>query len=110
MSVRESFVERFGEAEAAAMEAAADQHRNGVNDENLGSDPFKWALCIAIGYQCFVEEAYREKHGFRASLEELGWWIRNHGDLASHDGDFDILGALMGVYEPYIKQEEEATA
>jgi len=41
MTVRNSFAENFGEDQAAALEAAANHHDNGINSErDRGSDPF----------------------------------------------------------------------
>ena len=70
MSTRESFVERFGEEDAARMEAAAEGHKNGVHD-SPGSDPFRWAIAVCIGYQCFEVDRYRKCHGFKASFEDI---------------------------------------
>lgn len=99
MSIRDAFVARFGEDAACAIEDAAVEHRNGVNDCNLGSDPFKWALLICIGYDCISREEYRAYHGITVGWLELCEWITAEADLGSHDGDCDYLALLSGAYD-----------
>lgn len=107
-SIRESFVERFGEEEALIMVSAAEEHANGVNDENKGSDSFRWAICIAIGYQCFELDSYRKYHGFRAPYSEIQQWIMEDANLKEHDGDYDYLSLMTGKYNRYIPIKESA--
>jgi len=99
MSIREAFADRFGEGEAAKIEAAAEMHANGVNDGNKGSDPFKWAIAICIGYQCTEIDSYRAHHGITADHDEIKAWVYEHADLATHDGDVDYLTAFVGGYD-----------
>lgn len=102
VSVREKYVAEFGEESAAALEAAAEDHANGPNSENRGSDPFKWVLLICIGYQCAEVDRYRESHGIASpDWETLRQWIIDHGELASHDGDCDYLSLMCGKYNEY---------
>jgi hypothetical protein len=101
-AVRELFVERFGEANAAAIEAAAEKHANGVNSNNRGSDPFRWAICICIGYECITE--YSEENGIKADPAEIRAWVVEHGDLRNHDGDLDYLGLMVGAYGPWMPE------
>jgi hypothetical protein len=101
-SIREAFAEKFGEDQAQLIEAAAESHANGVNSENRGSDPFKWALLIAIGYQCAEIDSYRDYHGITAPWTDVKQWMIDHGDLGSHDGDGDYLAALAGSYGEYM--------
>lgn len=54
----------------------ATEHKNGVHD-NPGSDFFKWALCICIGYECMEKEDYRNHHGTVTPWEDLKKWIIN---------------------------------
>lgn len=96
-SVRTSYVKEFGEEQAKALENAAQEHKNGVNDKT-GSDPFKWAVLIAIGFQCVEEERFRNYHGIDVPLEAFKKWAKLHGELASHDGDFDYLAMAAGAY------------
>lgn len=100
MSVRESFRETFGEDQATAIENAAQEHENGVHD-NRGSDPFKWAISICLGYECASKDSYREHHGITAPWEDISAWIKKHGELSTHDGDIDYLSAFAGVYDKY---------
>ena len=101
-SIRVAFVERFGEEAAALIEAAASEHANGSNSGNKGSDPFKWALCICIGYQCCEVDGYRAHHGITVSWAEIDQWIKDNARLDLHDGDVDYLAALAGAYKKYM--------
>ena len=109
MSVRESFVARFGEGQAQAFERAADAHRreNG-GSRGPGSDPFKTVIAITIGWDCFSNPAYREHHGITAPVDELTDWIRKDCDLGNHDGDFDALALFAGCYDDFINRPTEA--
>jgi hypothetical protein len=78
--IREKFVAAFGEDQASALIRAAEEHENGVNSANKGSDPFKWALLICIGYECISRDRFREYHGITASWEQLRQWIKDHAD------------------------------
>lgn len=106
MSTRDSFVQHFGEDNAAAVEGAAQEHENGMNSNDKGSDPFRWAISIAIGYQCMELDRYREHHGFTAPWPAVKQWIKDHGDLAHHDGDVDYLALLAGTYNEYMPAAE----
>lgn len=99
---RDSFVARFGEDQAAALEAAAEGHGNGINGTRKGSDPFRWAVAIAIGYQCAKVDSYRAHHRITAPWPEIQQWIKDEGDLANHDGDVDYLALFAGTYEEYV--------
>jgi hypothetical protein len=103
-SIRELFVIKFGEDEAKAIEEAANSHKNGVHD-NKGTDPFKWALLICIGYQCMEVESYREHHIIKTEWATLKQWIKNHADLSSHDGDCVFLALFTGAYNEFMKAE-----
>jgi hypothetical protein len=109
MGTRDSFVERFGEDQAAHIEAAAREHKNGQHDKP-GSDPFRWAIVICIGYQCFEVESHREYHQITAPYDEIKQWAREHGNLAEHDGDCDFLGLFAGAYNEYMPIKETAEA
>lgn len=104
-SVRLSFEKRFGVKEAQAVFRAASEHSNGINDANLGSDPFKWALLMCIGYQCCEIDSYREHHGIKAPWDELKTWMIEEGELASHDGDSDYLALFAGAYNEFVGME-----
>ena len=102
-SVRESFVARFGEDQAKAIEDAAEMHKNGVHD-NPGSDYFKWAILIAIGHECLSR--FATSHGITVAEEDVRTWALEEGDLGSHDGDFDYLAAAVGAYKGWVREEE----
>lgn len=108
MSVRESFVQRFGEEQAARIEAAAHEHMNGPNSENKGSDAFRWAIAIVIGYQCAEVARYRESHEITAPWSGIQQWIKEHGDLVNHDGDVCYLTLLAGGYNQYMPTAPES--
>jgi hypothetical protein len=33
-------------------------------------------------------------------------WIKEHADLSNHDGDYDAISLLVGVYNEYTSQED----
>lgn len=104
MSVRDSFVQKFGEDEARRLEDAASEHKNGVHDWT-GSDPFKWVLVICIGYQCFEKPSYRTYHKIEAPYEEIRQWIKSDGHLDTHDGDCDFLSLFVGAYNDFMPEK-----
>lgn len=104
-SIRGPFVDRFGEDNAAAIEAAAQMHRKGYDTRGLGSDPFKWALLIAIGFQCI--DQYTDYHHITTDPDELKTWVYENADLASHDGDCDMLSLIGGGYDGWVKRDED---
>ncbi len=104
-SVRDSFVETFGEETADKLYAAAVYHGNGINDHNKGSDSFKWALAITIGYECFTRPEFAAWHKINPEAgPAIKQWIKDEGHLESHDGDFDYLSLLDGHYTEYMKE------
>lgn len=100
--IRGKFVERFGEDDAKAIEAAAEQHSNGSNSERKGSDAFRWALLIAIGWECISR--FRGDHGIKLDTEELREWCKDHADFGSHNGDCDYLSLMSGEYENWMRR------
>lgn len=105
VSIRVAFAKKFGESQAAAIEHAAQGHENGVNSARKGSDPFKWALLICIGYECISKDGYRKHHGITAPWAEIKAWIKKHGSLASHDGDCDYISLMCGAYNEFVGKE-----
>ena len=102
-SIRNIFVKQFGEKLADSLERAAMEHGNGINDTNLGSDPFKWVLLICIGYQCFELKRFRDYHNIKgASYKDIKKWIKDNAELGSHDGDSDYLSLVAGVYKEFV--------
>lgn len=104
-SVRGHFAATFGEDNAEAIMSAAIQHQNGVHD-NRGSDPFKWALLIAIGHGCLTR--FAGDHGITATEDDMKAWALEHGDLGDHDGDCDYLALMCGAYKGWLPTEVSA--
>ena len=107
--MRTEFVERFGESDATAIEQAAESHKNGIHDEP-GSDYFRWAILIALGFQCMEVEGYREGHGIQTPWSDLREWLHTESVkawLRDHDGQFDYLAAFGGAYN-FIQEEPHA--
>lgn len=109
MSVRASFVARFGEADAAAIETASAGHCDSIHKkDNHGSDPFKYAFLNCIAHECVGR--YRKDHGINATQGDMRDWALAEGDLGSHDGDIpDYLAMLAGAYGPWLKEAEAAS-
>ena len=104
--VRDHFVSTFGADAAEKIEAAANYHANGVNSKKKGDDPFKWALLICIGYDCCSKERFRQYHGISTPWEEIKGWIKEHGCLASHNGDCDYLALFGGAYNEFMLSDK----
>ena len=108
--MRDAFVERFGEDQAQAIEAAAMRHENVVHDER-GSDSFRWALLICIGFECMEVGPYRADHGITAPWDEIDAWMRERTEwFKEHDGDVDYLAMFCGRYHVYVGIETEDAA
>jgi hypothetical protein len=97
--IRPRFVADFGEAQAVAIEQAAQGHKNGVHD-NEGSDAFRYAIVMCIGYQCVAKNA--DYHGITVPFETFKAWVREHAELDRHDGDCDFLALFCGVYQAFM--------
>lgn len=102
MSVRDSFVAAFGEEQALAVEAARAEHRGDHLDDRDGSDPFRTAIAICLGFECMSKDSYRESHGITVPWEDIRVWIKAHGDLANHDGGIDHLMLFGGGYNEFM--------
>ena len=107
MSIRDSFVEEFGEEQARCIEAAANHHNYVGMYNNKGSDPFKWAILVCISYQCMEIEEYRNNHGITVPFEQLQNWAVTKGNLNKYDGDYDSLSMLAGIYNKWLKYGEK---
>jgi hypothetical protein len=97
-----AFVERFGKKDATAVKNAAEEHANGINSANRGSDEFRWALTICIGYECITR--FRGYHGISADEADLKSWVLEHGALGEHDGDVDYLSLATGEYSEWVSE------
>lgn len=110
MTCRDSFVERFGEDEALAVEGAYAEHRSkdtSVGDQPEGSDPFRSAICVCIGFECMSKDRYRKHHGVTAPWEEIRAWIKSDANLHDHDGPKDYMAMLAGVYNEFMPDKTE---
>lgn len=112
-TARETFVARFGEDQAVAVEAAARTHFGdqstfgGIHDsDSFGSDEFRYWFLLAIGYECVTR--FREHHGITADVDAMKEWARGEGQLGHHDGDPpDYLALMVGVYQDWIYVDPE---
>ena len=105
MSARDLFVARFGEADAARLEAAADEHlAQGWGEhaeDSRGSDPFRYVLLTCIAFECVGR--YASAHGIEAHEDDMREWALKEADLAHHDGDVpDYLALMAGMYVPWV--------
>lgn len=110
-TARETFVARFGEDQAEAVEAAAREHFDSAWSEahrgdNFGSDEFRYWFLLAIGYECVTR--FRGDHGITADVDAMKEWARGEGQLGHHDGDPpDYLALMVGVYQDWIYVDPE---
>lgn len=96
---RDDFVKYFGEENALAIEAAADEHKNGIHDRE-GSDRFRWAILICVGSECISR--HHEYHSITCAWEDVRDWLKtNKKYLMEHDGDVDFLALFAGVYNEF---------
>jgi hypothetical protein len=102
MTVRDSFVAHFGEENALAFEAAAEEHENGMHP-NKGSDPFQWTLMLVLSYECASKPRYAKYHGITAPWDKVDAWIIEHGHMADYDGDIDALALFTKTYDRYVE-------
>lgn len=107
--IRDSFVARFGEDQAAAVEAAADRHvgnDDAHENDDRGANPFQWSLLAAIGYECIGR--YVESHGITADPDDIKAWALAEGDLANYSGDIpDYLALRAGTYSDWVNTDDD---
>jgi len=115
---RRSFVARFGEADAKAIEDAAQAHyAHGEalgfdfglpgphSTDDFGSSPFRYWFLLAIGHQCVSR--FRDYHGIAATEADLRAWALAEGELAEHDGAVpDYIALVAGLYEGWLVTDE----
>ncbi len=79
--IRDSYVAKFGEQEATAIEAAANQHadRGDTIHTYKEGDRFKWALCVTSDFGCY--EDYRKEHGIEAPADQIKKFALEECDL-----------------------------
>lgn len=114
MTVRDSYVEHFGEDQATKVEESALGHMRSVSDshrdDSWGTDPFRYHLLACISFDCFTVEKNRVYHGITVPLADVRAWALEYADLHEHDGDIpDYLGFMVGAYYPWINWERAGT-
>lgn len=113
-TIRQSFVDRFGEEDAQKIEDAGNAHLGAdvgsIHDgDDRGSSEFRYLFLTAIGYECVSR--FREDHGIEATTEDMREWALEHGQLGEHDGDVpDYLAVLAGAYQGWLQVSEDAEA
>lgn len=106
MGLREKFAEQFGEEQTAALELAGMthyemNHLSRSSGAGYGSDPFRTALVFAIGFDCYRGE-YARYHGIELDAEVVESWIMENVDLTKHDGAWDWVSQMAGVYTKFV--------
>lgn len=111
-TIRQSFVDQFGEDDAQKIEAAANVHLGvdvpGVHDgDDRGTSEFRYLFLGAIGWECVSR--FREDHGIEATTEDMRKWALEHGQLGEHEGTPpDYLALLAGAYQGWLQVSEDA--
>jgi hypothetical protein len=107
--LRDRFAARFGTDLAETIERAAEHHTKVLPAPlERGSDPFRFALVWAIGFECLTRPAFRLEHGITAPWAELQGWIREEADLGAYDGTMDLAGRGMGFFDAILGRRSEA--
>jgi hypothetical protein len=66
--LRARFVARFGPELAETVDRATEHHIKVLPAPlSQGSDPFRFALVWAIGFECLTRPAYRQEHSIAAT-------------------------------------------
>jgi len=95
-----SFVERFGSEDAFRVLKAARSH---APEQDPGSDAFRWALLICVGYECLSR--FADWHGFTCKWQDVKQWMKeNAAYLRQHDGDIDTLSLACGAYDFFLRE------
>lgn len=107
-TLREMFVEKFGEEQTAKVEAAAEMHDFAYRSEeqNKGSDAFRWVLVWVIGFECVSKPNYAKWHGIEIDPEQFRQWVYEHAELEKHNGAWDNMAMVSGAYKGFIKPEK----
>jgi len=107
--LRDRFIARFGAALADTIERVAEHHTMvipGVLDR--GSDPFRFTLVWAIGFECLSRPEFRVEHGIMAPWADLSAWIGEEADLRSFDGTMDLGARGRGLFDFALGPRTEA--
>ena len=102
--ISKKFIEDWGKEIYDKVLESAEEHRNGINDREIGHK-FKWALLICIGSQCMEKPKFRKYHGFpRLNWSKMKKWIKDNAELRKYKGDCDYLALASGAYDYYVKK------
>jgi hypothetical protein len=102
--LRARFVERFGADLAERIERGIDVHAAEYPIAlDRGSDPFRFSLVWAVGFECLNRPEFRREHGITAPWADLAAWIRSEADLASFDGTMDAAGHASGFFRDVLE-------
>lgn len=116
-TARGTFVARFGENQATAIEEAGRSHLTNhqwslhATDE-FGTQPFKYWFLLCIGYECVTSPEFRDEHGITAEIEQMRAWAKaaDEGNLAGHDGEVpDYLTFAAGYYNDWVTLPDSET-
>lgn len=105
MTIRDSFIQHFGEENATRLEEATLGHMGNMpevhRNDRWGDDPFRYMILAVIGYECVTK--FREYHGITMDPDEFKQWVLMYADLHLFEGDFpDYLALMAGAYYPWI--------
>lgn len=107
INARASFIEHFGEEQAAAIEAAAASHEGETITKLIGTDRFVCCLLRCIDFECVSREEFREHHGITAPLEALQRWSRKEQILSHFKGDIPVFSLFAGAFNPWIDEAKK---
>lgn len=107
--LRIRFAARFGEDLAETIEQVAEHHTTVIPAVlDRGSDPFRFALVWAIGFECLTRPEYRLEHGITAPWADLLGWICDEAALDSFDGTMDLSGRGRGLFDAILGPHTDA--
>ena len=107
--LRARFVSRFGAGLAETVEAVAEHHTKVIPAVmDRGSDPFRFALVWAIGFECLTRPEFRLEHGIATPWADLLTWICDEADLSSFDGTMDLSGRGRGLFDAILGPHTDA--
>jgi hypothetical protein len=107
--LRTRFAAQFGDDLAETIVEVAERHTKVIPAVlDRGSDPFRFALVWAIGFECLTRPEFRREHGIIAPWAELLAWICDEADLASFDGTMDLSGRGRGLFDAILGSHTEA--
>ena len=106
--LRSRFVARFGADLAETIEQVAEHHTQVIPAVlERGSDPFRFALVWAIGFECLTRPEFRLEHGITTPWADLLGWICDEAGIASFDGTMDLSGRGRGLFDAILGPHTE---